>query len=69
MSHYKLPKLPEGYRYGADHFANLPEDGAFYAPAGCVIKSVDTDKKNIIYVPIQYYIAEKDTWVTVDLTV
>lgn len=68
MSDFELPKLPEGYRYGIDHSANLPEEGEFRAPAGCVIKSINTQKGIIIYVPIQRYIAEKDIWVTVDLS-
>ncbi|EJP1041219.1 hypothetical protein [Escherichia coli] len=68
MNDFELPKLPEGYRYGADHSVNLPEKGEFRAPAGCVIKSINTQNGTIIYVPIQRYIAEKDIWVTVDLT-
>jgi hypothetical protein len=65
MQDYELPKLPDGYRYGADCRATLPVQGGFQAPEGCVIKSVDIDDRSVVYVPIQQYI--NGTWYTVKL--
>ncbi|HBS8349321.1 TPA: hypothetical protein MAT86_001934 [Klebsiella aerogenes] len=66
---YPLPQLPEGYRYGADHSAQLPKEGQYFAPEGCIIKSIDTNTGQVIYVPVQRYFPEKNTWYTVNLNV
>lgn len=66
---YQLPQLPEGYRYGAEHADQLPSEGQYFAPEGCIIKSIDTKTGKVIYVPVQRFSPEKNTWYTVNLNV
>jgi len=61
----KLPKLPEGARYGAEVAYSFAEKKEFHAPDGFAIKSMDFEAKVAICVPIQVYVPELDTWVVI----
>lgn len=65
MKVYHLPALPDGFRYGAETMADMPEAGVFSAPEGCVIKAINIDDKKAIVVPIQKEI--NGTWCTAKL--
>lgn len=65
MTKNSLPKLPHDYRYGDEHSIQPHSDGEYFAPQGCVIKSVDLSNGVVIYVPIQRYIEHLNIWFTV----
>ncbi|HBS6246823.1 MULTISPECIES: hypothetical protein [Klebsiella pneumoniae complex] len=69
MTRNSLPQLPHGYRYGDEHSIHPHNDGDYFAPQGCVIKSVNLVDGVVIYVPIQRYIKHLDLWVNAEGTV
>ncbi|EMO5534253.1 hypothetical protein FML45_23815 [Klebsiella variicola] len=69
MTTKSLPQLPHGYRYGDERSIQPHSDGEYFAPQGCVIKSVNLTSGVVIYVPIQWYVKQLDLWVTVEGTI
>nr|DAK71072.1 MAG TPA: hypothetical protein [Caudoviricetes sp.] len=68
MTRNSLPQLPHGYRYGDEHSIRPHYDGEYFAPKGCVIKSVNLKDGVVICVSIQRYIKHLDLWFNVEGT-
>lgn len=61
-----LPKLPDGARYGAEFTEQLPVGGGdYFAPDGCVIKSINTETGVVICVPLLYLDQASGHWIAI----
>ncbi|MDF7650758.1 hypothetical protein PUG42_19690 [Erwiniaceae bacterium L1_54_3] len=63
MQEFKLPQLPDGYRWGAE--GSYPLTNPFNAPDGTVIKKIDTENGFAICVPFQMFHEPTGTWLTI----
>lgn len=63
MHEFKLPQLPEGYRWGSE--VSYPLTNPFNSPDGMVIKKIDTENRVALCVSFQMFHKPTETWLTI----